>query len=91
LFPTSARVYLTQKDREARDNVYEIRKIMNGFLEKRRIAMEKPDYTDKGDLLSILLSDDQFKNDNQMIIDECLTFFFAGSQTSAITITNMIC
>jgi len=34
---------------------------------------------DRGDLLTILLEDDLFKNDNKMIIDECLTFFFAAS------------
>jgi cytochrome P450 len=46
--------------------------------------------TDKGDLLSILLSDDLFKDDDKMIIDECLTFFFAATQTSSMTLQNMI-
>lgn len=52
--------------------------------------MKLKDYIDKGDLLSILLSDDLFKNDTSAIIDECLTFFFAGSQTSSIALQNMI-
>jgi len=45
---------------------------------------------DKGDLLSILLEDPLFKDDNDMITDEILTFFFAGSQTSAVALSNMI-
>ena len=45
---------------------------------------------DKGDLLSILLSDDLFKNDDKMIVDECLTFFFAATQTSSMSTGNML-
>ena len=29
--------------------------------------------------MTILISDDLFKNDIEMIIDECLTFFLAGT------------
>lgn len=46
--------------------------------------------SDAGDLLSILLEDPLFKDDDEMIIDEILTFFFAGSQTSAVALSNMI-
>jgi cytochrome P450 len=41
--------------------------------------MKSKDYKEKGDLLSILLNDELFKNDDKMIIDECLTFFFAAT------------
>lgn len=34
--------------------------------------------------------DDNFKDDEEMIIDECLTFFFAGSQTTSITQQNLV-
>jgi cytochrome P450 len=52
--------------------------------------MKSNDFKDKGDLLSILLSDDLFANDDKMIIDECLTFFFAATQTSSMSMANMI-
>jgi cytochrome P450 len=48
-------------------------------VSRRREAMKDSNYKDKGDLLSILLNDDLFKNDDKMIIDECLTFFFAAT------------
>ena len=38
---------------------------------------------DRCDLLSILLTDNLFSDDT-MIIDECLTFFFAATQTSSV-------
>ena len=31
-----------------------------------------------------------FKDDNDMIIDECISFFLAGSQTTAATSGNLI-
>ncbi len=44
---------------------------------------------EKGDLLSILLTDDLFKHDDTLIIDECITFFFAAAQTSSMATQNM--
>ena len=41
--------------------------------------MKAKNFVDRGDLLHILLSDELFKNDDRQILDECLTFFFAGS------------
>jgi hypothetical protein len=41
--------------------------------------MKQPDYEDRGDLLHILLNDDHFKDNDNLILDECLLFFFAGS------------
>lgn len=41
-------------------------------------------------MLSILLSDPLFNTDDEMIVDECLTFFFAGSQTSSVTTQNLV-
>ena len=38
------------------------------------------------DLLGILLMDEAFIDNDTMIIDECMTFFLAGTQTTAITI-----
>lgn len=48
------------------------------MVAKRRIEISKQNQ-DSGDLLSILLEDPLFKDDDEMITDEILTFFFAGS------------
>lgn len=43
-----------------------------------------------GDLLSILINDDLFKQDDESIIDEMFAFFFAGSATTQIATSNLI-
>jgi cytochrome P450 len=34
--------------------------------------------------------DELTKDDDELILDECLTFFFAGTQTSSIANSNLI-
>ena len=49
-----------------------------------------PEEAKAGDFLTILLVEPHFKDRNDRIIDEVLTFFFAGSQTSAVATQNLI-
>jgi hypothetical protein len=52
--------------------------------------MHDPNFTDESDLLTILLKDDNYKNNVEMIISECVTFFLAGSQTVKSANANII-
>lgn len=70
-------------------NADTIRKFFENIIAKRREQMKDPNFKVK-DFLATLLEDDIFKDNERMIIDECLTFFFAGSQTSAIAAQNLI-
>jgi cytochrome P450 len=45
---------------------------------------------DDNSLLSILLLNPLFADNNELMIDELLTIFFAGSQTSANVTENLI-
>jgi len=49
-----------------------------------------PDLVNAGDFLAILLVDEHFKDRPERILDECLTFFFAGTQTSSVATQNLI-
>jgi cytochrome P450 len=52
--------------------------------------MTLKNYEEKGDFLSLMLTDDLFKGKDQYIIDECLTFMLAGTMTTTLLISNAI-
>ena len=82
--------YIFPYERDILANCREIRSLFHKMVEKRRKELIEDPHTKEGDLLSILLSDPLFNTENEMIVDEVLTFFTAGSQTSAITTQNLV-
>jgi cytochrome P450 len=63
---------------------------IKSLIEKRRQDMKKPEFINRGDFLTILLEDEMFKNDEEVIIDECITFMIASSQTTSLLISNAL-
>jgi cytochrome P450 len=91
IFPFLADCYITPKERAIQRNCHRLRRFIFKIVESRRKEIkENPNSKDCGDFLGILLKDDNFQGDNEMIVDECLTFFFAGSQTSSVAAQNLI-
>ena len=79
-FPILRDIYIFPYEREVLANCREIRKAIAEIVNKRRKDCQADQsLKSKGDFLQILLEDETTKNDNELIIDECLTFFFAGS------------
>ena len=50
-----------------------------------------PKEAEKVDLLTIMLKDPLFENNDEQIINESMTFFFAGTLTQATSTANIIC
>lgn len=86
LIPWFADVYLTRHERDLARNCLAIRNFVNQIIQDRKA---KP-VVDDNSLLSILLLNPLFANNNELMIDELLTIFFAGSQTSANVTENLI-
>ena len=62
------------------------------IIQERRNAYKKGKKLDsKADLLSIMLNDPLFQNDDEIILNESLTFFVAGSLTQASLLSNTLC
>jgi cytochrome P450 len=62
------------------------------IIQERRNAYNKGKKLDsKADLLSIMLCDPLFQNDDEIILNESLTFFVAGSLTQASLLSNTLC
>ena len=90
-FPILANTFITPFERQSRANAVYLRDRLAQIVERRRQAIKKdPSLKEAGDFLTILLTEPLFMNDNKRIIDECLTFFFAGSQTSAVSSQNLM-
>ena len=60
------------------------------MIENRRQEMKKPSFKNKGDFLTLLLTDDLFKDKNDYMVDECLTFMLAATMTTTMLISNAI-
>lgn len=60
------------------------------MIHERREEMKKPEYVQKGDFLTLLLLDDLFKDNEEMMTDECLTFMVAATQTTTMLLYNTI-
>jgi len=82
--------FLTSWERELKLNVTNFRKFLGTLVEERREAMKKPGYVNKGDLLNLLLTVDLFKNNDVMIIDECVAFMIASTNATSLLISNTI-
>lgn len=53
-----------------------IKKIVTDKLER---VKNNPEELEMGDLISIMMNDPMFRNDTEMMVDEALTFFMAGT------------
>jgi cytochrome P450 len=79
LFPDSYKWHLNATDRENLRNIKRIRAFCLDLVKKRRLELQDPNYVDVGGLMSTLIQMDLFSGNDDMIVDECFTFFFAGS------------
>jgi cytochrome P450 len=83
MFPSLGNVNLLPFERDNALNAASCRACIQKLLEKRR---GQPN--NGGDLLSILLQEPLFANDDQAVVDELLGFVFAGVHTSANAAQN---
>ena len=57
---------------------------------ERREEMKNGVNLDCHDFLTTMLQNDQYKDNNDMIIDECMTFFVAGFMTTNALNSNLL-
>lgn len=63
---------------------------MNTVIQKRREELKDPNNDIKEDFLTILLTNEFFKENDELIRDECMTFVLASTQTTTLLISNAL-
>ena len=83
---------LTAEERENNGNVQRFKDHIRSLIEDRRREIAEPGFNAKGsfDFLTQLLSDDMYKDNDKMIMDECLTFIGAATQTTTFLLSNVM-
>ncbi|CDW80479.1 cytochrome p450 [Stylonychia lemnae] len=89
-FPELFPYYLSILDQEVKYNAEQVIEYIRKIIQIKRVNFAQTGHYEGDDLLSVLLQDDVFQDSDQMIIDECITFFIAGSQTIAVAISNFL-
>lgn len=87
IFPFLRNMYILPYEREILANCLEVRKTIQQVVDERR---RDPNAKERGDFLQIILEDETTKDNNELIVDECLTFNFAGGTTSSVAGQNLI-
>jgi cytochrome P450 len=85
LFPRLHNVNILPFERENALNAASCRDCIRKLLKKRRTEPKNGN-----DLLSILLLEPLFANDDEAVVDELLTIFIAGGQTTAHAAQNLL-
>jgi cytochrome P450 len=91
LFPfLVSRVYFPWES-EMKKNAQETRTLIKGMINKRRGQINSGmQFQNNHDLLTTLLYDEQYKDNTEMIIDECIAFYMAGFLTTNAAYSNML-
>ena len=77
-------------ERDVLANSDEFRDFLKSMIKKRREEMKDPSFISKGDFLTQLLSDELFMGQEDYIVDECLTFMVAATQTTTLMVSNSL-
>lgn len=60
----------------------EIRRFCKEMLDQRRIEMQSKDFVNSGDVLTSLILDETFKDQEEWIVDECVLLMVAGTNAT---------
>ena len=66
------------------------RDFLRTLINQRRKEMAQDKDRQRGDFLSMMLNDDLFRDKEDYLVDECLTFMVAATMTSTALINSAI-
>ena len=85
-----SQTWIHPADRRWRRNLEVYRARVKEIMKERRAMMKAGKTDSNGDFLSILLTENEIYDNDEKIVDEIITFSFAGFKTIQVSTTNMI-
>ncbi len=89
MFPTLNKVYYP-REKVIQENSRRLRKMVKEMIDERRLEMQNPNYKEQSDFMTLLLNDELFKDKETILVDECLTFMIAATQTTLTALATII-
>ncbi|CDW83922.1 cytochrome p450 [Stylonychia lemnae] len=83
------RYYIGKEEQDLLKNLQNYRVFLQKLIEERKEQMKDPNHY-SADFLTLLLSDDLYQQDDELMKDEISTFMLASTQTTATLITNTL-
>ncbi|CDW82712.1 cytochrome p450 [Stylonychia lemnae] len=82
-------LFIGQQEKILEKNVFNFRELLQRLIDERKEKMKDPNF-DGADFLTMLLTDDLFKEDESLMKDEIATFILASTLTTTALITNTL-
>ena len=84
------RSYIGSQEKEQYKNIITMRNFIKDLIIAKREEIKANPKLVKADFLSILVEDELYKGDFKMIIDECISFMIAATQTTAVLVSETL-
>ncbi|CDW88283.1 cytochrome p450 [Stylonychia lemnae] len=81
--------YIGQNEKLLAQNLDNYRAYLQQLIDERKEQLKDPNFQ-SADFLTLLLTDELYMNDNDLMKDEISTFMFAATQTTASMINNLL-
>lgn len=82
--------FITKSDREYKYNIDCLKRELHKIVKRRKEYLKQNKGSEDADFLTLLLTSEEYKHDEDNIVEQCIVFLAAGTSTLTITICNMI-
>lgn len=84
-------LYVGKSEKLILKNTQTLRTYIRDIMRERKDALNKDKtLANRKDFLTVLLTDDEYSVNEQLRVDECMTFFIAATQTTTVAVSNTL-
>lgn len=84
------KVCLNAEEREQQANCLRLRQLVMKIIKERKAELARPGVEPRPDFLTMMVQDELFKDQEEYVLDECISFIIAATLNNTQMITNSI-